>query len=319
MESMSAKSGTEVTIVENILTRNDYEFVSWNTKKDGSGTDYKDKDKIKLTGNMILYAKWAMTDDAINKKFSNGGLIKIEGDISSNFTKIADAAKNSNAKFSLDLSGTTGLTSIGVRKFYKCTNLTAFIIPASVKSIGDSAFLGCTSLTSITIPDSVTSIGDEVFEQCESLISIAIPNSVTFIGEEAFAISGLKTITIPDSVTSIGKKMFLRCTNLTSITIPPSVESIDSYAFASCTNLKSIIIPDGVTSICLYTFHGCTSLTSIVIPVSVKSIDRCAFLDCNNLTTVNYKEGSEEQWKTISIKDNNEPLKSATKNYNYKG
>ena len=54
---------------------------------------------------------------------------------SEDITKISDAMRFSSGNVSLDLSGTSGLTSIG-----------------------NSAFDGCTSLTSITIPEGVTSI-----------------------------------------------------------------------------------------------------------------------------------------------------------------
>lgn len=85
----------------------------------------------------------------------------------------------------------SGLTSIDVTAFYKCSNLTSVTIGNSVTSIGNSAFLNCRGLASVTIPNSVTSIGSEAFSGCanlEQLIlfkstpptlgSSAIPNNV---------------------------------------------------------------------------------------------------------------------------------------------
>lgn len=40
------------------LTKNGYKFVAWNTKRDGSGTSYKENESIKMTNNLILFAKW---------------------------------------------------------------------------------------------------------------------------------------------------------------------------------------------------------------------------------------------------------------------
>ena len=57
----------------------------------------------------------------------------------------------------------TCVTSIGIRTFSECGNLTSVSIPESVTSIGNSAFYYCYNLTSLSIPESVTSIGDNVF------------------------------------------------------------------------------------------------------------------------------------------------------------
>ena len=111
------------------------------------------------------------------------------------------------------------VTSIGIRAFYGCSDLTNIAIPNSVTSIGDSAFEGCSGLTAVTIPNSVTNIGGLVFYQCFRLTSVDIPNSVTSIGSEAFS----------------------ECSSLTSIIIPNSVTSIDSYAFSFCSNLSTVI------------------------------------------------------------------------------
>ena len=71
-----------------------------------------------------------------------------------------------------------GVTCIGEKAFYNCTELTSIEIPNSVTSIKRNA-LGATALISVTIPNSVTSIGEKVFYNCSELTSITIPNSVT--------------------------------------------------------------------------------------------------------------------------------------------
>ena len=145
--------------------------------------------------------------------------IKINGKINNEtlnaINKTLQDLNNLDIMISLDLSDTTGLTSIGDNAFGYCKSLTSVIIPNSVTEIGTGAFCGCESLTSVTIPNSVTSIGYKAFSGCESLTSVTIPDSVTSIGDWAFCgCKSLTSVIIPDSVTSIGDEAFDKCTKL---------------------------------------------------------------------------------------------------------
>jgi len=221
-----------------------------------------------------------------------------------------------------------------------------------VTSIGDNAFTACSGLNNIavdssnnnyasdsrgvlfnkakttlirapgairgaySIPDSVTSIEESAFSSCSSLASVTIPNSVTSIGGSAFSgCSSLTSVTIPDSVTSIGYRAFYECSGLTSVTISDSVTRIESFTFDSCSGLMSMTIPGSVTSIGHAAFSACTKLTSTTIPDSVTSIGDYAFYYCSGLKDV-YYTGTSEQWKAISIGDNNSNLTGATIHYN---
>ena len=232
-----------------------------------------------------------------------------------------------------------GVTSIGGNAFQRCSSLSSVRIPESVTSIGDSAFSGCSGLTSITIPEGVASIGNSAFYGCSSMTSVTIPEAVTSIGNGAFwGCSSLTSVKIPESVTSIEGAAFRGCSSLTSITIPEGVESIGSYAFQGCSSLSSITIPEAVTSIEGSAFQGCSSLTSIMIPEgvesigsyafsgcsglsevhlsnSVSSIGEKAFDGCNNLADVFYS-GTEQQWNSIQISENNTCLTNARLHFN---
>ena len=203
------------------------------------------------------------------------------------------------------------------KAFYDKDTITSVIIPDSVTSIGHYAFDDCNSLTTVVIPDSVTSIGDDAFYWCTSLTSIVIPDGVTSIGNFAFAACiSLTSIVIPNSVTSIGYEAFGNCSSLTSVVIGDSVTSIGDDAFNGCNSLTSVVIPDSVTSIGSYAFYDCDSLTSVVIGDSVTSIGNSAFAYCDSLTDV-YYTGSETEWNSITIGDNNYHFTSATMHYNY--
>lgn len=53
-------AGTEQTLNPNQFTRNGYHFTHWNTKPDGSGTDYEDGAVASLSVPTTLYAQWEL-------------------------------------------------------------------------------------------------------------------------------------------------------------------------------------------------------------------------------------------------------------------
>ena len=250
---------------------------------------YDDKYWYKYSETTVTVTADNVTD-AISK-LSKGGnhTIKVTGAITADIITSISIVLNNNfsAYVNLDLSDTTGLTSIGYDAFKNCTGLTSVTIPDSVTTIGGYAFESCTGLTSVTIPNSVTTIGRGAFIYCSSLESVVIPDSVTSIGGSAFYnCSSLASVVIGDCVTSIDEYAFNGCSNLASVTIPNSVTSIGSYAFSGCSNLASVVIPDSVTSIGYYAFEGCDSLTSVMIPDGVTSIGGSAFYNCSSLASV---------------------------------
>lgn len=73
----SRKYGTAYTLATNKFKKTGYTFVGWNTKKDGSGKNYNNMEKIKnLTakngGSVTLYAQWEKTKYTITYKLNGG-------------------------------------------------------------------------------------------------------------------------------------------------------------------------------------------------------------------------------------------------------
>lgn len=146
---------------------------------------------------------------------------------------IASTVKNSGFKIGLDLSATTGLTSI---EDYEFTNGEGFYMSEN------------TSLSSIILPDSVTEIGTSAFESCTELKSIVIPAGVKEIGLGAFRrCRKLKTLTFFSNKVKIDDDAFANCTSLTGIAIPNSVTWIGRCAFSGCTNLRTINASEKMT------------------------------------------------------------------------
>lgn len=70
------QSGATFTILgnEGNLTRNGYTFLCWNTKADGTGTDYYEGDKVVIYDvSLDLYAKWTQINLYTVEFDSNGG------------------------------------------------------------------------------------------------------------------------------------------------------------------------------------------------------------------------------------------------------
>lgn len=119
------------------------------------------------------------------------------------------------------ISFADGITSVGAKAFFGCSNLENIFIPDSVTRIASSAFEECSKLKSVTGFKYVTLIGSSAFSGCASLESIPFPVSRVSIGDYAFErCSSLKNVKIPDNVTSIGTAIFNRCGNIETVILP---------------------------------------------------------------------------------------------------
>lgn len=73
------KSNDKVTVLSNgSLSRTKYEFVGWNTKADGSGTNYKEGDHFKITEDTTLYAVWKKVPNIVTFKNNNDEYAKVK-------------------------------------------------------------------------------------------------------------------------------------------------------------------------------------------------------------------------------------------------
>ncbi len=218
----------------------------------------------------------------------------------------------SDGRISLDLSRTTGLSSIGTDAFKDCASLSSIVLPKGITEIGDNAFFYCSSLTRIEIPDSVTTIGASAFSSCSVLKSVAIPFSVTEIGSNLFyGCQSLESIEIPEGITTLGNEFtFYNCKSLESVILPNSLTEIGGSAFESCSALKSITIPPKINKISIKMFKDCENLKTITFLGEINSVESNAFENCNILTTVNYG-GNQESWNKIDFGTGNDLLKNA--------
>ena len=72
MSKQNIKPGVAIALTANAFTRNGYTFNGWNTKADGTGTSYANRQSVTLNANTTLYAQWKSNTRTITFN-ANGG------------------------------------------------------------------------------------------------------------------------------------------------------------------------------------------------------------------------------------------------------
>lgn len=141
----------------------------------------------------------------------------------------------------LQLSLPDGLTRIGDRAFYACTNLMSVSIPGSVKHIGRAAFCKNTSLSMLSLHEGLETIGRSAFEECASLADLRVPASVKEIQTHAFYFcQSLTSASVPGANTTFGTGVFSYCQNLVRVDIGAPEEALPGWSFYGCDSLTEV-------------------------------------------------------------------------------
>lgn len=122
------------------------------------------------------------------------------------------------------------VTAIGEGAFRK-TDISSVTVPDSVTSIGVRAFSNCPNLTTVSLPDGITEIGQNAFEYCFNLKTVKLPSNLKTIGMYCFTASGLESIEIPEKVTYLDHYTFYQCLELKTAKVPASVEKFGKDVF----------------------------------------------------------------------------------------
>ena len=250
-------TGPTITI-EPGPVRNNYIFLCWNTKSDGTGIDYYPGDKV--SEDLTLYAIWEPVTYLTTH---------------STLTSIANAIRANNGEstlYSFTEGFINGIENIENSLFFSYVNGTLISINLSnVFNIPRYAFGFCSELTTVNFPD-CTAIENYAFNSCSSLTSVNFP-VCTIIGSYAFDYcDNLTSINFPACIT-IGRFAFGSCSSLTSVNFPVCT-IIGSDAFYDCSNLTSIYLNN--SSICslsssnaFYSTQITSTTGSIYVPASL--------------------------------------------------
>lgn len=100
-------------------------------------------------------------------------------------------------------SNTVEYTVVGIGKeaLQGQSEVTTFILPATIETVGSKAFSGCTMLQSVDFPDAVVTIGDMVVEGCYGIRTLNLGSRLEAIGYMAFeSASQLERATITAAI-----------------------------------------------------------------------------------------------------------------------
>ena len=256
-------TSSDFTIPECTFSYGDFLFLGWATSAKGDIL-YQPGDKITLTANLTLYAKWGVANGTFG--YLSWSVTKSDGSADYDVLTISgnrDIEEDSYPWSDFQNSIKTiviedGVTSIGRSAFYSFSNVTSLTIGNSVQTIGDGAFEDLTSLaTDIVLPARLTSIGAYAFsaiaKDTENGISItaAKGSQLVSIGSQAFGVDAKASIDLSNctKLTTIGgEQTFL---GTMDVTLPHTVTSIAQYAFGKVGVFSGphayIVVPKGKT------------------------------------------------------------------------
>ena len=311
--SISAEEGSEITLPENVFTKDGCIFAGWATESDGN-ISYSDKEKITVTGNIILYAKWTAITYTITYEL-NGGT-NAESNPASYTSETETITLQSPSREYFDFGGwyTDSEFSDSSKKTEIAKSSTGNItLYAKWTVVAGNAVNALNSLPAGEHKIAVT--GQMTKDNLKSVIEVIKGNSN---GAKVYLDLGGIIIDFYDWI----RCSFEDCENLTGIVIP-SVEPPDSEnqyellvadVFKDCKNLKTVIILNSSGYKIGYTaFRNCTSLEYVEIPASIVCIYSDAFDGCTALETITYK-GTVEQWKQVKTDSKQTTYKLITLN-----
>lgn len=320
IESITKTENEEFELPANTFTRTGYTFASWNTKQapDESSKSYKDKEKIKLTEDLTLYAQWEENPSySINYNLNEG---KNPDDAKISYKQDETVVLPVPTRELYDFAGwyltqdfsdeaitgwnageRTGDTTLYAKwtVTVKAENLVNIIenLPGGIHNIRVVGEIDETTI--MNIGETFRSIQNHSNKKAKVNLDLSKTTGLERIPESAFLqCTSLISIEIPENVTSIGGHAFGGCSSLKNIEIPSSVTSIGIAAFIAC-SLADIKIPEGVTNIGEGVFYECTDLKSIEIPASLTNIGLGAFYGCRNVTSL-YVENDNKVYQAFN-------------------
>lgn len=154
-----------------------------------------------------------------------------------------------------------GIEKVELNDQYRNDELTAFIIPDSVKEI-DGYFNGnfCEKLDFVRLSSNLSIIPKALFYNCK-FKNIYLPNGIKEISYEAFQDSKINNLILPETIEYIYPEAF-EYTDIEELILPYNLKVVCSKAFSNCSSLKKLVILSPETIIMEGAFEGCDLLAT---------------------------------------------------------
>ena len=156
----------------------------------------------------------------------------------------------------------------------------------AVTTIANYAFYKCDRLTKLAVPNSLTSVANNSFEECANIVELTCSADVLSYFP---TLKDLETLHVLSG--EVSAKNFWGWNSLTHVILAEGITNIKSNAFSPCYNLESIVIPKSVKTIEISAFNGCSKFTTI------------------------YYGGTQYDWYSIKIGNDNEEISKVTRYY----
>lgn len=182
----------------------------------------------------------------------------------------------------------------------------SYTVAEGVKTIADSTFAGSKNVKTIILTDAVTTIGANAFLGSRSLESVVIGKGVSTIGNDAF--EGCEKL----ASISVSAENSVYCSDENGVLYNKAKTEIIKYPAGA--SREAFVIGAGIENVRVLSFSNAVNLKSVTISKDVKTIGASAFYGCININEV-YYEGSETEWKAITIGANNNAILGAKITY----
>ena len=309
-------------------TREYYDFAGW--FEDGEFNTQVTVIGRGSYGEKSLYAKWTLTEYAINYHLNGGrndGRNPAHYNILTPDIELYPATCDgyvfvgwyADSQFGTEVtvieSGSSGEKELYAKWTYGSEGLVYELSGNEYKVVGYNG-----NAVEIIVPDKwknlpVTSIDKGVFADCTNLETLTLPfaggvkegEQNTHFGyifgadsfeENATCVpSSLKTVVLTGG-SVIGAYAFINCKSIENLTLPDELTAIGVIAFTGCTSLKSIEIPASVTQIGGVAFYGCTGLESLIFGngIQINTIYNITFGNCASLKSIEIPASVTEIW-----------------------
>ena len=154
-----------------------------------------------------------------------------------------------------------GVEIVELNDQYRNDELTAFIIPDSVKEI-DGYFNGnfCEKLDFVRLSSNLSIIPKALFYGCK-FKNIYLPNGIKEISYEVFKHSKINNLILPETIEYIYPEAF-EYTDIEELILPYNLKVVCTKAFSKCSSLKKLEILSPETIIMKGAFEDCDLLAS---------------------------------------------------------